>query len=97
LDKIAGYCQKFLPDIAFNLEMITRDPLLIPCLTPEYWSTFHKDVPASALAHILGMVNTNNTSLPRTRQLPAEGLLALEEKNVLRSLSYSKSNLNFNE
>nr|MBI1231621.1 TIM barrel protein [Cytophagales bacterium] len=97
LDKIAGYCQKFFPDIAFNLEMITRDPLLIPCLTPGYWSTFHEDVPASALAHILGMVNTHNTSLPRTRQLAAEELLALEEKNVIRSLSYSKNTLNLND
>ncbi len=28
------------PDIHFNLEMITRDPLDIPCLTDRYWSTF---------------------------------------------------------
>ena len=28
------------PDTRFTLEMITRDPLLIPCTTDAYWATF---------------------------------------------------------
>ncbi len=28
------------PAIVFNLEMATRDPLRIPCRTPEFWATF---------------------------------------------------------
>ena len=28
------------PDIRLNLEMITRDPLKVPCLTEGYWATF---------------------------------------------------------
>src|SRR6185437_7355223 len=27
------------PGIRFNLEMITRDPLKVPCLTQSYWAT----------------------------------------------------------
>jgi len=96
LRKIAGLCQKFFPPVTFNLEMITRDPLLIPCLTAPYWSTFHDQVPASAMAHILEMVESHKTTLPRTRHLDVENLLALEEKNVCQSLAYSKSTLSFN-
>lgn len=96
LRKIARLCQKFFPSVTFNLEMITRDPLLIPCLTPSYWSTFHDQIPASAMAHILEMVETHKTILPRTRQLDMENLLAQEEKNIRQSLAYSESTLSFN-
>jgi hypothetical protein len=27
------------PSVRLNLEMITRDPLKIPCLTDRYWAT----------------------------------------------------------
>ncbi|HXX93251.1 MAG TPA: sugar phosphate isomerase/epimerase family protein, partial [Planctomycetota bacterium] len=37
------------PAIVFNLEMATRDPLRVPCLTPGYWATF-PGRPASDLA-----------------------------------------------
>jgi 3-oxoisoapionate decarboxylase len=94
LKKIAGLCQKFFPSITFNLEMITRDPLLIPCLTAPYWSTFHDQVPASAMVHILEMVEKHKSILPRPRQLDVENLLALEEKNIRQSLAYSENTLN---
>ena len=34
------------PKARFNLEMITRDPLSIPCLTDKYWATLER-VPAA--------------------------------------------------
>ena len=40
LPKIFALCKQFNPDTTFNLEMITRDPLEIPCLTENYWATF---------------------------------------------------------
>ena len=43
------------PEIRLNLEMITRDPLEVPCLTPKYWATF-EDLPARHLARSLTMV-----------------------------------------
>ena len=33
-------CARRNPAIVFNLEMATRDPLKIPCLTDGYWVTF---------------------------------------------------------
>jgi sugar phosphate isomerase/epimerase len=40
LPKIVAICKKHNPAVAFNLEMITRDPLEIPCLKSDYWSVF---------------------------------------------------------
>ena len=73
--------------------MITRNPLLIPCLTPGYWSTLQQ-VPASELAAMLTWVNAKKEKLPNISSLKPETLLAKEEYNVLTSLSYSKENLN---
>ena len=28
------------PDVKFSLDMLTRNPLLIPCVTDKYWATF---------------------------------------------------------
>ena len=35
------------PEIRLNIEMITRDPLKVPCLTEGYWVTF-ADLPGAA-------------------------------------------------
>ena len=93
LKHIVDTCKKHNPTITFNLEMITRNPLLIPCLTPGYWSTLQQ-VPASELAAMLTWVNAKKEKLPNISSLKPETLLAKEEYNVLTSLSYSKENLN---
>jgi len=40
------------PDLHFNLQMITRDPLQVPCVTSRYWETF-PDLPGRHLARPL--------------------------------------------
>ncbi|MDB6138446.1 MAG: hypothetical protein JWO94_1518, partial [Verrucomicrobiaceae bacterium] len=55
LPRIIGTLRKANPGIAFNLEMATRDPLKVPCLSPGYWTTF-PDRPAIELAHALALV-----------------------------------------
>src|SRR6202007_353381 len=40
LPKIARMIQQAHPTTKFSLEMITRDPLKVPCLTDKYWVTF---------------------------------------------------------
>src|SRR5690606_25602157 len=35
LPAIVNICRKYNPEITFNLEMITRDPLKVPCLQDE--------------------------------------------------------------
>ncbi len=40
LPRIISRLRAINPQIAFNLEMATREPLEIPCLTKPYWTTF---------------------------------------------------------
>ena len=51
------------PEVRFNLEMITRDPLEVPCLGDRYWATF-PDLPARHLARGLAFVRRT----PRRRR-----------------------------
>jgi sugar phosphate isomerase/epimerase len=94
LAKIVALCKKHNPAVAFNLEMITRDPLQIPCLTDEYWKVFD-GVPGNALARTLRMVKQHpyGSPLPRVSQLAGEDRLAVEEDNILKCLSFSKDRL----
>lgn len=87
-------CRKHNPAVTFNLEMITRDPLEIPCLKTDYWATFGS-VPGAELAQMLRTVKQQRSAgaLPRVSQLSAEEKLAAEEKNILACLAYSQATL----
>lgn len=87
-------CKQYNPKVTFNLEMITRDPLEIPCLETDYWSTF-EHAEAKDLTKALRIVKSNLYSgqLPSVKQLNAEAKLAFEEKNVVDCLTYAKANL----
>ncbi|HTF18705.1 MAG TPA: hypothetical protein VK658_11560, partial [Chryseolinea sp.] len=82
------------PGITFNLEMITRDPLVIPCLTEDYWATFGM-VPGSELARALRLVRTNKgtVALPRVSKLSTDQRLDAEEQNIIESLRYSANKM----
>ena len=97
LPTMFALCKKHNPTIAFNLEMITRDPLQIPCLTKDYWATF-PDVAGAELAQMLRTVRQQKSaaSLPRISPLNAEDKLAIEEKNILDCLAYSQATLGRN-
>jgi sugar phosphate isomerase/epimerase len=94
LAKIVALCRKHNPAVAFNLEMITRDPLEIPCLRSDYWKVF-EGVSGEELARTIRMVKENKygTALPRVSHLNVEERLAVEEENVLHCLAYSKEKL----
>ncbi len=94
LPRIVELCKKHNPNVTFNLEMITRDPLEIPCLKDDYWATF-EGVPTTELARTLRMVKQQKYSqgLPKVSQLTAEDKLAKEEQNILSCLVYSKDKL----
>jgi sugar phosphate isomerase/epimerase len=84
------------PEVRFNLEMITRDPLKIPCLNPKYWATFDS-LTGKQLAHTLTMVRKQaaRKPLPTSSGLSQEQKLELEEKNVRQSLTYAHERLEF--
>jgi sugar phosphate isomerase/epimerase len=83
------------PSVRFHLEMITRDPLSIPCLTPGYWGTFPQK-PGPDLARTLRSVREKGAdSLPSIRGKGREPILAQEEEAVIASLKYATAELGF--
>src|SRR5215831_454482 len=74
-------------DVHFSLEMITRDPLRVPCLTEKYWSTF-TEIPGADLARFLTRMraSTPKQPLPRTSGLSEEQRYVLEVELVNRSI-----------
>ncbi|MEW6303470.1 MAG: TIM barrel protein [Verrucomicrobiota bacterium] len=88
MKRIIGTLRQAKPGIALNLEMITRDPLMIPCLTDGYWATF-AGMTGAQLAEALGRVKRYAAKeLPRTSGLSPERQLAVEDENVRRSLAW---------
>ena len=92
--RIVQILRKANPAVQLNLEMITRDPLRIPCLTEAYWATM-RSTPASQFAQTLGTVkqNISKTPLPRLSDLPPEKQLLLEDEHVRASLGFAKTQL----
>jgi len=83
------------PKTRITLEMITRNPLQVPCLTGKYWATF-PDRNGKYLADTLRMVRDaagRLQHLPRIDGESAAGLLQLEEDNVQQCLYYGRTRL----
>jgi sugar phosphate isomerase/epimerase len=82
------------PGVHLNLEVITRDPLDVPCLKEEFWVTM-PDTPASKLAHALSIVKNQSASQPfiELSKLPVEQQLSLELSNVRQSLAFARDHL----
>ncbi len=82
------------PQTRFNLEMITRDPLRIPCLTDQYWTTF-PDRSGLYLARALRRVRDcqSERPLPRPGLLAVDQRLQLEDENIRRCLAYAAQQL----
>jgi 3-oxoisoapionate decarboxylase len=82
------------PGVTFSLEMITRDPLHVPCLTDKYWSTFG-DVGGGALARALTAIRAHKPRgpLPRISGLSDEQRYALELEHVNCSIDYARDHL----
>jgi 3-oxoisoapionate decarboxylase len=94
LPRLVETIRRAKPDVRFSLEMIVRDPLIVPCLTDRYWATFPevngRDL-ARALSHI--RANRPRTPLPRISGLDADQRLALEHECVDRSIRYAREHL----
>lgn len=94
IPRVVSIIQTAKPKIHLMLEMITRDPLVVPCLTDKYWATF-PDRNGIYLARTLTLVEQKASSkpLPRISQLPHEQQLATEEENVKACLDYARKKL----
>jgi 3-oxoisoapionate decarboxylase len=87
--------QKAKPGIQFSLEMATRDPLKVPCLTEKFIATF-ADLPARDLAYGLRYVRNHardKRSFPSVSSLPIDEQIKLEEDNIRKCLRYASEHL----
>jgi 3-oxoisoapionate decarboxylase len=79
------------PKVKFSLDMLTRDPLEITCLTGKYWVTY-TDRHGKYLANMLRWVRQNKAKqpIPRPTRMSKETALALEQTNVTGSCVYAR-------
>jgi sugar phosphate isomerase/epimerase len=86
------------PNMIFNLEMITRDPLKIPVYTAKYWATFddsYSPLPGRDLATVLALVKKNRPRkpLPRISGLSEEAQIRAEDEYNRQCIAYARQNL----
>ncbi|MBI1765580.1 MAG: sugar phosphate isomerase/epimerase [Acidobacteria bacterium] len=89
LPKIVATIQKANPNTTFSLEMMTRDPLKVPCMTKAYWEVF-PDRNGKYLAQTFKLVQTksSHTPLPVVANLSRPELIKIEEDNVKACFRY---------
>ncbi len=94
MKRLLNVCEKANPKIQFSLEMITRDPLKIPCLTDKYWATLG-EIKGQRLANALATVRQNewDKPLPYIKGRTRDGIYEYEEANIAQSLRYAENEL----
>jgi sugar phosphate isomerase/epimerase len=94
LPEMVKILKRARPEIRFSLEMATRDPLRVPCLSERYWATF-EDLPGADLARTLRYVREYaSAQLAEVSPLPLAERIALEERNIEACLQYASQTLN---
>ena len=98
LKEIVRLLRQKHPNILFELEMITRDPLKIPVFTSRYWATFddsYSPLPGRDLAKTLAIVRKNKQKapLPRVAGLSAGARIRLEDESNLKCIAWARQNL----
>jgi sugar phosphate isomerase/epimerase len=88
IKRVISTIQSARPKAKLVLEMITRNPLSVPCLTDKYWATF-PDRKGISLAKTLRMVRDKKQKLPTLDGLDKDGQLKVEEDNVKRCLAFA--------
>ena len=94
LSWVVDSIRKARPRARLNLEMITRDPLKVPCLTDKYWVTF-PERNGVYLARTLALVRGHppREPLPHISGLEEVARRQQEEDNVKQCLAYAGEKL----
>jgi 3-oxoisoapionate decarboxylase len=94
LPRVVATLRKANPDLVFNLEMATRDPLRVPCRTDGYWATF-PERRAARLEPMLALVKANPPRQPPPDMTgkSVSQRLAEEEANNRQGLDWMKKNI----
>jgi len=91
MKRILEICEKSNPKIQYNLEMTTREPLKVPCLTDRYWATFG-EVWGEQLARALSMVRKHQQDdLMSIAGKSGDSLYELEERNEVESVRHAQT------
>jgi sugar phosphate isomerase/epimerase len=93
LPRMAATLAKARPATRLSVEMITRNPLKVPCLTDAYWATF-PDRSGLYLARTLAFVRRAIDALPRVDGLSTAARYRLEDDNIKQCLHYARVKLN---
>lgn len=89
LKRMVQTIKKHQPSVRFSLELITRDPLKVPCLTEDYYETLAR-VSGRDLARTMNFVRNNTASRQlAVSKLALEQQVQLEDANVRESLKYA--------
>ena len=97
LPEMIRLIQTEAPEAEFHLEMMTRDPLSIPCLRESYWASF-PNKPGTDLARTLTLVKARGLlALTHVSTLTPEACLVLEEKNIIDSIMAAGDKLGFSQ
>ena len=91
LAQVVDSIRKARPRVRLNLEMITRDPLKVPCLIDRYWLTF-PERSGVYLARTLRLVHDHPPAepLPHVSGLEEAARRRQEEGNVKQCLAYAR-------
>jgi sugar phosphate isomerase/epimerase len=94
LKKMVDVLRQKDPNLALDLEMITREPLKVPVLTDQYWVTL-EDIPGHQVAHIMDIVQNkaSKKSLPSIAGLDGPARKQLEEGYNLACIRYARQYL----
>ena len=94
LAKIMEVLRRRRPDIRFCLEMITRDPLKVPCLDDKYWATYGKRDTTKIENFKTSVLSKAWTKpLPKISGMSSQRMLAVEDDNIRRCVAYAKRTL----
>lgn len=85
---------KHRPKVKFSLDMLTRNPLLIPCLTEKYWATFPQRN-GVYLARTMRMVRANQPAKPlvRLEGMDQEARVRFEQDNIRQCVDFARDQL----
>lgn len=94
LPRALSFVRRARPNANYSLEMITRDPLTVPCLEDSYWATF-PDRSGLDLARTLRFMQKHQPfgALDTLSQVPRMQQAQLENENVAACLKYGRLSL----
>jgi sugar phosphate isomerase/epimerase len=92
LKRATATVKKHRPNTNLSLEMMSRNPLKVPCLTDKYWATF-PDRSGRYLSRALALVKKRGRKLHDMTNMSQQEKEAFERKNFDISIDYARNEL----